>query len=79
MRTRILSSMIALAAALLLACAVSPHAQATNPARATSGLTAVDGIRVGHYTLTERPTGCTVILVTGGTGFRRTYSEPARP
>ena len=29
-------------------------------------ITAVPGIRVGHYTLTERPTGCTVILVDGG-------------
>ena len=29
-------------------------------------LTAVDGIRVGHYTLAERPTGCTVILADGG-------------
>lgn len=29
------------------------------------GLTAVDGIRVGHHTLAERPTGCTVILVEG--------------
>jgi L-aminopeptidase/D-esterase-like protein len=29
------------------------------------GLTAVDGIKVGHFTLTERPTGCTVILVDG--------------
>jgi L-aminopeptidase/D-esterase-like protein len=28
-------------------------------------LTAVDGIKVGHFTLTERPTGCTVILVEG--------------
>src|SRR5215208_4900490 len=28
-------------------------------------LTAVDGLRVGHHTLTERPTGCTVILVDG--------------
>jgi L-aminopeptidase/D-esterase-like protein len=28
-------------------------------------LTAVDGIKVGHHTLTERPTGCTVILVDG--------------
>ena len=30
------------------------------------GLTAVDGIKVGHHTLTERPTGCTVILVEAG-------------
>ena len=28
-------------------------------------LTAVPGIKVGHHTLSERPTGCTVILVDG--------------
>lgn len=28
-------------------------------------LTAVSGIKVGHHTLTERPTGCTAILVDG--------------
>src|SRR5919197_5090213 len=28
-------------------------------------LTAVEGIRVGHFTLSERPTGCTAILVDG--------------
>jgi L-aminopeptidase/D-esterase-like protein len=40
------------------------HAQhALSPAR--TGLTAVEGLRVGHHTLTERPTGCTVILVDG--------------
>ena len=32
----------------------------------TKGLTAVDGIKVGHYTLDARPTGCTVILVEKG-------------
>ena len=37
----------------------------TAPPRATGGLTAVDGLRVGHHTLAERPTGCTVILVDG--------------
>jgi len=31
-----------------------------------AGLTAIDGIRVGHHTLTERPTGCTVVLVEQG-------------
>src|ERR671913_782411 len=36
------------------------HAQPSN-----STLTAVPGIKVGHHTLTERPTGCTVILVDG--------------
>jgi L-aminopeptidase/D-esterase-like protein len=30
------------------------------------GLTAVSGIKVGHHTLSERPTGCTVILVEAG-------------
>jgi L-aminopeptidase/D-esterase-like protein len=30
------------------------------------GLTAVAGVKVGHQTLTERPTGCTVILVEAG-------------
>jgi L-aminopeptidase/D-esterase-like protein len=54
--------------------------QATAPAPATparapeptslkptggSGLTEVHGIKVGHHTLSERPTGCTVILVDG--------------
>jgi L-aminopeptidase/D-esterase-like protein len=33
---------------------------------ATQGLTAVEGVKIGHYTLTERPTGCTVVLVEAG-------------
>ena len=32
----------------------------------TKGLTAVAGVKVGHYTLAERPTGCTVVLVEQG-------------
>jgi L-aminopeptidase/D-esterase-like protein len=39
----------------------SPHTSARN-----STLTLVRGVRVGHHTLTERPTGCTVVLVDGG-------------
>jgi L-aminopeptidase/D-esterase-like protein len=31
-----------------------------------STLTAVPGIKVGHHTLTERPTGCTVVLIEDG-------------
>jgi L-aminopeptidase/D-esterase-like protein len=31
-----------------------------------SGLTAVEGIKVGHHTLEERPTGCTVVLAEAG-------------
>src|SRR5262245_5476528 len=33
----------------------------------SKGLTDVPGLRVGHFTLSERPTGCTVIL-TGASG-----------
>jgi L-aminopeptidase/D-esterase-like protein len=40
------------------------HGQANGPTT-KSGLTAVDGIEVGHYTMPGRPTGCTVILVDG--------------
>lgn len=32
----------------------------------STGLTAVAGVKVGHHTLEERPTGCTVILTEGG-------------
>jgi L-aminopeptidase/D-esterase-like protein len=39
-----------------------PAAQADNMT-----LTAVDGIKVGHFTLAERPTGCTVVLAKDGT------------
>lgn len=67
--------LLALAFSLLAAAAiaVSLGAQQT-PAPATAevlaptggrGLTEVHGIKVGHHTLTERPTGCTVVLVDG--------------
>ena len=35
-------------------------------AAAPGGLTAVTGIKVGHQTLSERPTGCTVVLAEAG-------------
>jgi L-aminopeptidase/D-esterase-like protein len=38
----------------------------SQPASKAAGLTAVAGIKVGHFTLTERPTGCTVILAEKG-------------
>ena len=34
-------------------------------------LTAVEGIKVGHFTLAERPTGCTVVLIEDGRDRRR--------
>ena len=49
--------------ALLAAAGAAPHAQSA-PRNTT--LTAVPGIKVGHYTLAERPTGCTVILAEAG-------------
>jgi len=50
---------------LVCAAAFSTAIAAQAPARAKAGLTAVEGIRVGHHTLSERPTGCTAILVDG--------------
>jgi L-aminopeptidase/D-esterase-like protein len=43
------------------------EAQSSVPLATTGGrgLTEVHGIRVGHHTLSERPTGCTVVLVEG--------------
>ncbi len=36
-----------------------------SPAGSNLTLTAVEGIRVGHFTMAGRPTGCTVIMVDG--------------
>ena len=40
---------------------------AQSPPATNTTLTAVDGIKVGHFTLSERPTGCTVIVAKDGT------------
>ena len=57
------------ATAMLAAMATVPslgQSQSTQPASARArGLTDVAGITVGHHTLSERPTGCTVVLVAG--------------
>src|SRR5262249_13412106 len=53
------------AAACLVLAVAAPRAQ--NGTGANLTLTAVDGIKVGHHTLTERPTGCTVVLARDGT------------
>ena len=69
MRHTLLTTSVAAALAL---CAAAPRAQA--PAVQASsvnwrgkGLTDVQGIKVGHFTLSERPTGCTAILAQDGT------------
>jgi L-aminopeptidase/D-esterase-like protein len=48
---------------LLTAGSAVAHAQSAPTSNST--ITAVPGIKVGHHTLSERPTGCTVILVDG--------------
>jgi len=52
-------------AVLALAAVLAGRAASAQPVVA-KGLTAVTGIKVGHHTLTERPTGCTVILTEAG-------------
>jgi len=53
---------LAIATAWALAAAVA--AQSPRPVQ-SKGLTEVEGLRVGHETLSGRPTGCTVVLVDG--------------
>ena len=52
-----------LISSVLLACAAAAQSPLATPAaNGSKGITDVPGIRVGHFTLAERPTGCTVIL-----------------
>jgi len=57
MRARIPIAILLVLAAALVSLRGAP---------ANDTLTAVAGIKVGHHTLTERPTGCTVILAEAG-------------
>ena len=43
----------------------APLVAQTGPAARMKGLTDVAGLKVGHHTLADRPTGCTVVLVDG--------------
>lgn len=66
MKNNAAASMKHTAAALttaLILLGIPLHSQAQNPAW---GLTAVSGLKVGHFTLSERPTGCTVVLAESG-------------
>ena len=54
----------------ILACAslatmLGATVQSQSPTTMNKGLTEVAGLRVGHYTMEGRPTGCTVVLVDG--------------
>ena len=62
---RILISVPRLAAGLAVCVAGSSLFAQQPSAPRGKGLTDVQGIRVGHHTLAERPTGCTVILIDG--------------
>ena len=56
---------VALGLAVLALASAAPQAGQQMRSTEPHGLTAVPGIKVGHYTLTQRPTGCTAILVDG--------------
>jgi L-aminopeptidase/D-esterase-like protein len=60
---RTFATLLAVAGAALVA-SQSTSAQMTPATNRT--LTAVPGIKVGHHTLVERPTGCTVVLAEAG-------------
>ncbi len=53
-------------AALLVAASTAVSIGTLGAQAGNLTLTAVPGIKVGHHTLTERPTGCTAILVEAG-------------
>jgi L-aminopeptidase/D-esterase-like protein len=59
----LISFSLAVASPPRLPRAAAPARQ--TPAAGNVTLTAVDGIKVGHFTMSGRPTGCTVILVDG--------------
>jgi L-aminopeptidase/D-esterase-like protein len=64
-----LAAICCLPSLLLMTAAVTTADTPTLPTqqqKVSQGLTAVTGIKVGHHTLSERPTGCTVVLVETG-------------
>ena len=63
MRVPIYIALLVVAGAtVVLLCVPSP-----SPAQELAwGLTAIPGLKVGHFTLSERPTGCTVVLAEDG-------------
>jgi L-aminopeptidase/D-esterase-like protein len=64
MKTHSLGALVIAAVMTVVgAAAQSAPPASSNPGR--TGLTTIAGLKVGHHTLTERPTGCTVVLVDG--------------
>ena len=58
--------MIRIVGALIVLAAYALSASEQRSDAANHTLTAVSGLKVGHHTLTTRPTGCTVILAEAG-------------
>src|SRR5437868_9927880 len=61
---------VTLVAALAAAAGIAQRSEPkvfAKPAAGNMTLTAVEGVKVGHFTLSERPTGCTVVLFKDGT------------
>jgi L-aminopeptidase/D-esterase-like protein len=67
MKSAVMWTGAGLIAALAIAGSVVSRAQrgSAAPDAKSKGLTAVAGLRVGQHTLSERPTGCTVVVVDG--------------
>ncbi|MDA0328313.1 MAG: P1 family peptidase [Gemmatimonadetes bacterium] len=60
-RTFLIGALLAGAPIAQAACAAQQR-----PNQGAFGITAVEGLELGHHTLSERPTGCTVILARAG-------------
>jgi L-aminopeptidase/D-esterase-like protein len=58
--------MIRIVGALIVLAAYAPSASGQRSGAPNHTLTSVSGLKVGHHTLTARPTGCTVILAEAG-------------
>ncbi len=59
------AALAAAAVVVMIAPVVAQRGAVPRAPGPNSGLTAVAGLRVGHHTLAERPTGCTVVIVDG--------------
>ena len=73
-------SMLALSAAPLLAhpTIASAATEPSSPPLMGGSITDVPGIKVGHHTLTRRPTGCTVIICEDGASAAWMCAAPHR-
>lgn len=61
----IVAIVLAAVAPWAIASGSAQNPTAARPRAPNASLTAVQGLKVGHHTLAERPTGCTVVLLDG--------------